>query len=331
LRLGPAGIYPATFVIAHDVADQIFRSANTTTDATINEIERLKTPKGVDFPNVSAAAKFEPYPPAETENVVAILQGSDPSVSTEYVVVSAHHDHLGRDPERQGDQIYNGASDDGSGTVGLMEIAGAFAKAKQAGAGPRRSIVFLHTTAEEKGLRGSAYFVQNPRVPLDSIVADLNMDGIAGFDPKHPRQSKNYLYILNQPPEMKAVADHALQMSGVPIELDTHADFNSDDRNFRQYRIPYIYYSTGLVKDYHQPSDEPQTIDYGHLARAAQLAFATVWLLANQPSSIKHPPLSSLKQQGYKCAPCGLACDSLSFDAPGTCPCCGMELIKDYV
>jgi Zn-dependent M28 family amino/carboxypeptidase len=262
---------------------------------------------------------------------VAILPGTDPALKDEYIVVSAHHDHLGRDPERQGDQIFNGASDDGSGTVGLIEMADAFAAARAAGAGPRRSIIFLHTTAEEKGTRGSAYFVDNPVVPLDSIVADLNMDGLGSFDPKHPRQSHNYIYMTNHPKDMDAVCKRALAASGVQIELDDHADFNSDDRSFRAYQIPAIYYCSGLVKDYHQVSDEPQTIDYGHLARATQLAFATTWLLANEPIPAKHPPLSSLKQQGYKCSPCGLPCDALSFNAPGTCPCCGMELVKNLV
>jgi Peptidase family M28 len=331
LRLADSSNYPAIFTISRDLADEILKTANTDIATIQKQIEDSKAPPHVELTNLSASAKFETYPAVETENVVAILPGSDPALSNEYIVVSAHHDHLGRDPERQGDQIFNGASDDGSGTVGLIEMADAFAAARDAGHGPRRSIIFLHTTAEEKGTRGSAYFVENPAVPLDSIVADLNMDGLGGFDPKHPRQSHNYIYITNHPSEMDAICQRALKLSGVDIELDGHADFNSDDRSFRTYQIPAIYYCSGLVKDYHQVTDEPQTIDYGHLARATQLAFATTWLLANEPIPAKHPPLSSLKQQGYKCSPCGLACDSLAFDAPGTCPCCGMELVKNLV
>jgi len=331
MRLSESSNYPAVFTISRELADQILKAANTDVTTVQKQVEESKAPAVVDLANVSAAAKFEAYPPVSTENVVAILPGSDPMLKGEYIVISAHHDHLGRDPERQGDQIFNGASDDGSGTVGLIEIADAFAAARAAGAGPRRSIIFLHTTAEEKGTRGSAYFVDNPPVPLDSIVADLNMDGLGGFDPKHPRQSHNYIYMTNHPSAMDSVCEHALKLSGVNIELDPHADFNSDDRSFRGYQIPAIYYCSGLVKDYHQVSDEPQTIDYGHLARATQLAFATTWLLANEPIPAKHPPFSSLKQQGYKCSPCGLACDSLTFDSPGSCPCCGMDLIKNMI
>lgn len=332
LRLDwPPSSNPVTLVIARDVADEIFKNANTTVADVASKISRTQTPKAVDLGDLPVKAEFESFPPLESENVVAILPGSDPELQKEFVVVSAHHDHLGTDSTLAGHQIYNGAADDGSGTVALLEMASAFAHAKSEGAGPCRSLVFLHTTGEKSGLLGSTYFVdREPLVPLDAVTADLNLDGIAGFDPKHPRQSKNYLYVVVGPTEMSDVVARAQKLMPNSIEIDPHEDFSSDNRSFWRHQIPFIYYSTGFVKDYHQPSDQADAIDYEQFARAAQISFATAWELANQPHAIPHKPQSELKLVGYVCPPCDLPCDDEIHNTPGSCPICGMTLVEKF-
>jgi len=327
----PASSNPVTLVIARDLGDEIFKSVNTSVQAIGDEIERDRAPKTVDLTSMSLKADFEAFAPLESENVIAVLEGSDPALRKEFVVISAHHDHLGIDPTLSGDQIYNGAADDGSGTVALLEMAAVFARAKAEGLGPRRSVLFLHTSGEELGLVGSRYFVdEQPLISLDAIVADLNMDGIAGFDPNHPRHSQNYLYVVVQPDELRSIVAQAQKDSRVPIELDPHPDFNSDNHNFWRHQVPFIYYSTGYVKNYHQPSDEASAIDYQHFARAAQISFATAWELANQPAAIRHKPQASLNFVGYVCPPCPLGCDDKVYDSAGTCPICGMPLEKKF-
>jgi Zn-dependent M28 family amino/carboxypeptidase len=327
----PASSNPVTLVIARDLGEQIFKSINTSVKAVTDEIDRDRAPKSIDFPSTSIEASFEAFPQLESENVIAILEGSDPALRKEFVVISAHHDHLGIDPTTSGDHIYNGAADDGSGTVALLEMAAVFARAKAEGVGPRRSIVFLHTSGEEAGLLGSKYFVdEQPLISLDAIIADLNMDGIAGFDPNHPRHSQNYLYVIVQPDEMRGTVARAQKESGVTIELDPHPDFNSDHNSFWRHQVPFIYYSTGFVKNLHQPSDKASTIDYEHFARAARISFATAWELATQPAAIHHKPQASLNFVGYVCPPCGLDCDEKVYGSAGTCPICGMVLEKKF-
>ncbi len=121
--------------------------------------------------------------PLATENVLGFIEGTDKK--DEIVVVTAHYDHVGMDTTRQGDQIYNGANDDGSGTVAVIELAEAFALAKKDGFGPRRSVLFMTVTGEEKGLLGSEYYAENPVFPLENTVADVNIDMIGRMDTEH--------------------------------------------------------------------------------------------------------------------------------------------------
>src|SRR5690606_17616185 len=123
--------------------------------------------------------------PVETENVLAFIEGSDPALKDEVIVLSSHYDHVGMDPLAAGDGIYNGADDDGSGTVAILEMAEAFVQAKRDGHGPRRSILFLNVSGEEKGLLGSAYYADTePVFPLDQTVTNLNIDMIGRYDPE---------------------------------------------------------------------------------------------------------------------------------------------------
>ncbi|HEX9953016.1 MAG TPA: M28 family peptidase [Rubricoccaceae bacterium] len=239
---------------------------------------------------VAAARETETV---QTENVVAVVPGSD--LADEYVVVSAHLDHIGtRDVEPGADGIFNGADDDGSGTVALLEIAEAFAQARADGHGPRRSVLFLHVTGEEKGLLGSEYFAdREPLVPLASIAADLNIDMIGRRDPTYDGAASPYVYILGAElisTDIDAVNTRVNTATGLGIDLSKR--FNSPDDpnqffrrsdhwNFGKHGIPFIFYFTGTHEDYHGLGDEASKIDYDRQALIARLVFGTAWEIAN--------------------------------------------------
>ena len=226
-----------------------------------------------------------------TENVVAIVEGS--SKPEEYIVISSHLDHEGI----KNGKIYNGADDDGSGTVALLEIAEAFQAAAAEGNGPARSIIFLHVSGEEKGLLGSRYYTDNPLYPLANTVANLNIDMVGRTDPKRESNHRNYVYLIGTDrlsTELHEISE-AANAASVKMELDytyNAADdpnrfyFRSDHYNFAKNNIPVIFYFNGTHADYHKPTDTVEKIEYDLLAQRAQLVFYTAWELANRENRI---------------------------------------------
>jgi Zn-dependent M28 family amino/carboxypeptidase/DNA-directed RNA polymerase subunit RPC12/RpoP len=270
-------------------------------------------------------------PPLSTENVLAFVEGSDPKLKDEVVIVSAHYDHLGLNPALKGDQIFNGAADDGSGTVACLELAQAFMTARREGFGPRRSLLFINFSGEEKGTLGSAMYAGSaPVIPLNQTVANVNMDGVGGIDAKHPTHSRNYIYVVGSEELSRELIDinrRVREETGIDLELTTGPNFPSDQRSFQAQLVPFIYYSTGLTEHYHTIGDEAKTIDYEHLARVTRLIFGTVWEIANQDARPQSVDRSKLTIAGYVCPPCGLECDEKVYEHGGVCPFCGMALL----
>ncbi|NND50866.1 MAG: M20/M25/M40 family metallo-hydrolase [Flavobacteriaceae bacterium] len=228
-----------------------------------------------------------------TENVLAFIPGNDRS--QDVIVISAHYDHEGRD---ENGNIYYGADDDGSGTVAILEIAQAFKKAKADGNGPRRSILFLHTTAEEVGLQGSRYYTENPVFPLENTIANLNIDMIGRVDKYHADpENSDYVYLIGSDrlsTELhfisEVVNDHFYDLK-LNYKYNSDDDQNryyerSDHYNFAKKNIPVIFYFNGEHEDYHKITDTPDKINYELLAKRAKLIFATAWQLANQEKRI---------------------------------------------
>ncbi len=228
----------------------------------------------------------------DSENVAAILKGS--KKPDEYVVLSSHLDHIGVTADGQ---VNNGADDDGSGTVALLEIAEAFKKAADAGHGPERSIVFLHVTGEEKGLLGSQYYTdQEPIFPLAQTVANLNIDMIGRIDPKR-EGDRNYIYLIGSDKlstELHELSEEVNEKY-MNIELDyTYNDENdpnrfyyrSDHYNFAKNNIPIIFYFNGTHDDYHRPGDTPDKINYDLLQNRSRLVFHTAWEIANREARL---------------------------------------------
>ena len=248
----------------------------------------LSSPLGGDdyFQEVPASA-FRRGNVKDTENVLAFIEGSEKP--EEILVVSSHYDHVGVNDEGV---IYNGADDDGSGTVAVLEIAEAFKKAVKDGYRPKRSVLFLNVTGEEKGLVGSKWYTDHPVFPLAQTVADLNIDMI-GRVGTGKENAGDYVYLIGSDKlstELHELSE-AVNSKYLNLELDyTYNDENdpnrfyyrSDHYNFAKNDIPIIFYFNGVHADYHKPSDTPDKINYELLAKRAKLVFLTAWEVANR-------------------------------------------------
>jgi hypothetical protein len=227
-----------------------------------------------------------------SENVVAFIKGSEKP--DEILVISAHLDHEGI----KDGQVYNGADDDGSGTIAMLEIAQAFKIAEVAGHGPKRSILFLHVTGEEKGLLGSRHYTDNdPLFPLENTVADLNIDMIGRTDPKRKEDNRNYIYLIGSDKLSSDLHNlsEAVNKKYTNIELDyTFNDENdrnryyyrSDHYNFAKNNVPVIFYFNGTHADYHKPTDTADKIEYDLLENRTRLVFHTAWEVANRADRV---------------------------------------------
>lgn len=226
------------------------------------------------------------------ENVLAHVKGSE--YPDEYILITAHLDHVGTNDEGE---IYNGADDDGSGTVAILEIAEAFQLAAEQGHTPKRSILFLHVTGEEKGLLGSKYYTDyDPIIPLENTVADLNIDMVGRIDPKR-EGSREYIYLIGSDKLSTELHQISEQVNAKYTQLELDYKYNAEDDpnrfyyrsdhyNFAKNNIPVIFYFNGTHKDYHQPTDSVEKIEFDLLQKRAQLIFYTAWELANRENRI---------------------------------------------
>jgi hypothetical protein len=204
------------------------------------------------------------------QNVVGLLKGSDPEIGSETVVIGAHFDHLGM----MGERIYRGADDNASGTAGMLEIAEAFSEL----AGEhRRSVLFIAFSAEELGLLGSEYYVDNPLRPLETTVAMLNLDMIG-------RNDENEVTVIGsqRSPALHEINLAANQEIGLDFKYNGEHFFNrSDQANFAKHNIPVIFYNTDSHEDYHRPTDVPERVNAAKVSRIARLTFLVAWEVAN--------------------------------------------------
>lgn len=258
----------------------------------INQYKKdgIPFPKGADsyYQKVPSEYMKKGFSPklGDSENIWAFIEGSE--LPEEIVVVSAHYDHVGM----KNGEIYNGADDDGSGTVGLLEIAQAFHKAKSEGNGPKRSVLILHVTGEEHGLHGSRFYSENPLFPLKNTVADINIDMIGRRDDFH-KDSNNYVYVIGSDylsTDLYNICED-VNKKYIGLALDykynDRADKNrfyyrSDHYNFAKNGIPSVFYFNGTHEDYHKPTDEVDKIEFDALEKRTRLAFATAWEIANR-------------------------------------------------
>ena len=227
----------------------------------------------------------------KTENVAAIIEGS--TYPNEYIVLTAHLDHVGIEDG----EIFNGADDDGSGSMALLEIAEAFKLAELDGNRPKRSIVILHVSAEEKGLLGSKYYTDNPLYPLDETITNLNVDMIGRTDPTRNSNNDEYIYLIGTDRLSSMLHNTSEKVNNNTVKLELDYRFNawddpnrfyerSDHWHFAKNNIPVIFYFSGTHEDYHMPSDTADKIRYDLLTKRTKLIFHTAWEIANMDETI---------------------------------------------
>ena len=228
----------------------------------------------------------------KTENVAAIIEGS--TYPNEYIVLTAHLDHVGI----ENGEIFNGADDDGSGSMALLEIAEAFKLAELDGDKPKRSIVILHVSAEEKGLLGSKYYTDNPLYPLDETITNLNVDMIGRTDPTRNSNNDEYIYLIGTDRLSTMLHETSEKVNYKTVNLELDYRFNalddpnrfyerSDHWHFAKNNIPVIFYFSGTHEDYHQPTDTAEKIRYDLLTKRTRLIFHTAWEIANMNERIE--------------------------------------------
>ena len=267
------------FLISEKMGKALVSNINKSTEVTT-----VATKIGLDFKSITSSKP--------SENVAAIIKGSEKP--DEYIIISSHLDHVGMNADGV---VFNGADDDGSGTVSLLEIAEAFKTAADKGHGPKRSIIFLHVTGEEKGLLGSKYYTDyDPLVPLANTVANLNIDMVGRIDPKR-EGDRNYIYLIGSDKlssELHNISEEVnKEFANVVLDY-TYNDENdpnrfyyrSDHYNFAKNNIPIIFYFNGTHDDYHKVSDTPDKINYDLLENRSRLVFHTAWELANREQRI---------------------------------------------
>ena len=285
---------PNVVTVNTATANQILKASGLTVDALQKQITAAAKPATKVIKVDVSASAMKKEEKLRADNVLGFLEGSDPKLKSEVLVISAHYDHEGLTTSGD-DKVFNGADDDGSGTTGVILMAEAFAKAKKAGKGPKRSILFLAVVGEEKGLLGSDWYSENPIYPLKSTIANLNIDmiGRTGTEYQTKADSTNYIYVIGSDKlstELRQISE-AANKTYTKLHLDYKFDdpndteriyYRSDHYNFAKHGIPIIFYFNGVHEDYHKPSDEIGKINFPLLAKRAQLAYYTAWELANR-------------------------------------------------
>lgn len=261
----------------------IIVNSQSLSNAFLNKVKSNKKTKNVGLLSCELNAENKEL---TSSNVLAFIPGQDELLKEEVIVISAHYDHIGV----KNGEIYNGADDDGTGSVALLEIAKALKQATLAGYGLKRSVLFLHVSGEEKGLLGSSYYTNHPVLPLAQTVTDLNIDMIGRNDAEHPLDT-NYVYIigssmlsndLHQANEQankwtKLKLDYRYNLLSDPNQFY----YRSDHYNFAKNNIPVIFYFSGIHEDYHKPTDDVEKIIFSKVKRISQLVFHTMWNIGN--------------------------------------------------
>ncbi|QNN41306.1 M28 family peptidase [Pedobacter roseus] len=280
------------------LANELFKASNTTVADLQKKITESQAPASqvLNVPFSASASKTET--PVRCENVLGYLEGSDPVLKKEVLILTGHYDHIGleTDPNAK-DKVNNGADDDGSGTTGVLLMAKAFTDAKKAGKGSKRSILFMTVVGEEKGLWGSEWYSEHPVFPVENTIADLNTDmiGRTGEEYLGKPDSANYIYSVGSNMLSSDLGKLSEQVNATytKMKLDYKYDdpkdpeqiyYRSDHYNFAKLGIPIIFYYDGMLQqDYHKPGDEVSKINFPLLAKRAKLTYFTAWELANRP------------------------------------------------
>lgn len=277
--------------ISTTIAKEIIGSKSKKFKKVRRLIEKKGKSKGYTFPVNMEIVMNKKMKVIEGNNVLGLLPGTDKA--DEIIVVSAHYDHLGK----KGEEIFNGADDNGSGTSTVMDIAESFVKAANEGHSPRRSILFMLVTGEEKGLLGSEYYAENPIYPLENTVADVNVDMVGRVDKRYSHDP-NYIYVIGSDRLSQDLHEINEEMNQQYTQIILDYKYNdendpnryyyrSDHYNFASRGIPAIFFFNGTHDDYHQPSDTIEKINFDKMSKVGQHIFHVTWELANRAERIE--------------------------------------------
>ncbi|HYL55446.1 MAG TPA: M28 family peptidase [Gemmatimonadales bacterium] len=287
---------PAVFVVRSATAGAVFSQGGLSADSLRAWGDRSLAAHAVTGVTLQLDVHEQVLQHASAPNTIGILEGSDPVLKKEYVLFTAHMDHIGTPSAGEGctasgaDSICNGADDDGSGTVAVIELAQAFASARGR---PKRSLVFMTVSGEERGLWGSAYFADHPTVPIADVVADLNSDMVG-------RNSKDTVAVIGREHSNLGTTLDSVAAAHGELNIKPAGDlwpqeglyFRSDHYNFAKKGVPILFFTTGLHPDYHKVSDSPDKIDAEKEARFARLVYHLGMAVANSPQRPKWNPRS---------------------------------------
>lgn len=284
--------YANHLYISTEIAKDIIGKKNKKFVKARKKIAKKGKPKSVALPTDIALKQNKKINQLLGNNILGFIEGTDPVLKKEIVVVSAHYDHVGM----RGNAVYNGADDNGSGSTGILEIAQAFQEAKKQGVGPRRSVLMIWMTGEEKGLLGSEYYSEFPIFPLENTIANINVDMIGRVHSKY-KDNPNYIYVIGADrlsTELHKI-NEAANDTYTNLVLDyTYNDKNdpnrfyyrSDHYNFAKKGIPAVFYFNGTHADYHRVSDTIEKINFDKMEKIGRLIFHTAWELANREKRI---------------------------------------------
>ncbi|MDR0386390.1 MAG: M28 family peptidase [Prevotellaceae bacterium] len=274
----PTGKHPNKVNININLADQLLKSTGRTINEIIEKVEETGTPEILTLTTSAEIHGNVHYVDMNANNIIGIIEGSD--LKDEYIILSAHYDHLGIVKG----EIFNGADDNASGVSNVLEIARVTAKAKNEGNELRRSVVTLFFAAEESGLIGSGYYVNNPVFPLENTKACINVDMTGRIDDKYKSTNGNYIYVVNSDQTNGNLLSHVRNSNNDALIINTK-DLNrlfkrSDHYNFAKNNIPSILLTSGLHNDYHTPKDDAELINFNALWKRNRFIFSLVWNLS---------------------------------------------------
>lgn len=276
----------SSITISEEIASALL---GRTTKLTIQQMSELNKGAYRSELKINADKKVNEL---ESSNVIAVLPGTDKA--DEYVFITSHYDHEGV----INGEIYYGADDDGSGTVSVLEIAEAFVAAKKKGDGPRRTMVFMNVSGEEKGLLGSRYYSEHPIFPLEKTTVDLNIDMVGRIDPTYKGDSMNYVYVIGDDKLSSDLTPITNEVNNKYSKMELDRRFNdpkdpnrfyyrSDHYNFANKGVPVIFYFNGTHRDYHRPTDTVDKINFDVMEKRAKLIYHTAWVIANKDTMLK--------------------------------------------
>ncbi len=287
--MNKANVIQISTSIAKDIIGKSFKKLIRKRD----KINKKGTPESLVLNSTLSVKMEKNVRVLEGSNILAYIEGEDEVLKNELVIVTAHYDHLGK----KGEDIYNGADDNGSGTVTVMELARVISKMKAEGMGARRSILLMLVTGEEKGLLGSEYYVNHPVFPLKQSIANVNIDMIGRVDEAHA-SDPNYIYVIGSDrlstelhtinEEMNKLHTKLLLDYTYNAESDPNRYYyRSDHYNFAERGIPAIFYFSGTHPDYHRPGDTADKINFERMESIGKLVFHVIWELANRDERIR--------------------------------------------